>query len=263
MSFRIASYNILADAYVSPKYFPGSPPELLKAGARLPGLVRRIGGLCADAVGLQEVEPAALAELERSLAPRGWRAHFAAKGRGRPDGCALLVREPGLATIVERRFEYPDGREGGDPSGHVALLAVLEHDGRRFGLAVTHVKWDPPDPPPERRFGARQIPLLLDELARVEPACATWVVCGDFNAEPESAVIDPLRRRGFRDAYGTRPRDFTCNANRRARRIDFLFHTPDLAAGPVPLPAIDDRTPLPSEAEPSDHLPIAASFAWD
>jgi len=36
------------------------------------------------------------------------------------------------------------------------------------------------------------------------------------------------------------------------------FHSRALQAQPVRLPELEDRTPMPSETEPSDHLPIAA-----
>jgi hypothetical protein len=63
------------------------------------------------------------------------------------------------------------------------------------------------------------------------------------------------------DAYRGREDQRTCVANRRARRIDHLFHTPDLRARPGDLTAIGP-SPLPSAAAPSDHLTIRARFGW-
>jgi hypothetical protein len=71
-----------------------------------------------------------------------------------------------------------------------------------------------------------------------------------------------LEHAGFVDAYRARPDLNTCNPNRRAKRIDYLFHTPSLRSRPRDLPAITDRTPLPSEQQPSDHLAVGASFEW-
>lgn len=262
MSFVVASYNILADAYVRPGYFPSSPPEALAPERRRPALARRIAALGADVVCLQEVEPAALAAIEALLPPGEFAFHFAPKRAGKPDGCAIGVRRASLAVHAVMPHAYDDGGPQRPPSGHVALLAVLEQAGRRFGVATTHVKWDPPDAPALARLGVRQVPQLLAACACVEPRCDTWIVCGDFNAEAGSEVLAELRRGGWIDAYRDHPRMFTSNANRRAKRIDYLFHTPDLTSRPVALPAISDATPLPSTDEPSDHLPIAATFEW-
>lgn len=100
-----------------------------------------------------------------------------------------------------------------------------------------------------------QLVELLDAWVRPgEP----WVVCGDFNVGPESAAIAAARERGLGDAYAGLPRAFTCNANRRAKRIDFLLHSSELVAVPMDLRPVEDETPLPSFEEPSDHLPIVA-----
>jgi exonuclease III len=71
-----------------------------------------------------------------------------------------------------------------------------------------------------------------------------------------------MREAGFCDVYAEQPSANTCNANRQAKRIDFLLHTDALKSQPMTLPVIDDQTPLPSFHEPSDHLPIMASFDW-
>ncbi len=262
MPFTVATYNVLADSYIKPEYFPRTPSMYLDPTWRHPALALRIVRLGADVVGFQEMEPVALGHVERALGPLGYRCHFARKGRGRPDGCALAVRESALLTLAVHSFEYDDGDADRPASGHLALLGVFEQEGRRFGVATTHVKWDPPDLPGPQRYGARQVPLLLERIERVEPACATWVVCGDFNAEAANPVLEPFVRRGFLDAYRDRPDAFTANANRRARRIDFLFHTPDLAAHPANVLPLNNDTSLPTMAEPSDHLPISATFRW-
>ena len=84
------------------------------------------------------------------------------------------------------------------------------------------------------------------------------VICGDFNAEPESDVLELARSRGLVDAYASVADACTCNANGKKKRSDYILCTNDFVPIPSPLPAIDDDTPLPSEVEPSDHIPIEA-----
>ncbi len=104
----------------------------------------------------------------------------------------------------------------------------------------------------------RQIRELLDARAGLAPGCSSWIICGDLNATPESQVVELLHESGFRDAYADHPQAGTSNANRKSRRIDFLFHSSELVAGPADLPAIGNDTPLPSDEHPSDHLAIGA-----
>ena len=92
--------------------------------------------------------------------------------------------------------------------------------------------------------------------------CEPAIIAGDFNATADSAVVQLFSEQGLVDAYRDQTNAFTCNSNRRAKRIDYLRHTPDLVSRPGDLSVIDDHTPLPSSAEPSDHLAITASFAW-
>ncbi|MGA9828697.1 MAG: hypothetical protein WBQ57_10260, partial [Rhodanobacteraceae bacterium] len=54
--FSIASYNVLADAYVRPDWFPRTSPALLEPGARTAAIAERVAGLGVDIVCLQEVE---------------------------------------------------------------------------------------------------------------------------------------------------------------------------------------------------------------
>ena len=46
------------------------------------------------------------------------------------------------------------------------------------------------------------------------------------------------------------------------RRIDFLLHGPALLAEPLPVPVLTDASVLPSQTEPSDHVPLAARLTW-
>ena len=134
-----------------------------------------------------------------------------------------------------------------DGTGHVALLVEIEEAGRRLGIATTHFRWG-------TEFAGQAVELL-------DAVDGDWIVCGDFNADPASSVCLEFRRRGFVDAFESCG-GATCNSNRVAKRIDFLFHSPSLRATPSALRPITGVTPLPSAEEPSDHLPLVASFQW-
>jgi mRNA deadenylase 3'-5' endonuclease subunit Ccr4 len=62
--FRIISYNILADSYINPQWYPHIAPELLKWEKRKGTLQQKIEGFEADILCLQEVEEEAFAFID-------------------------------------------------------------------------------------------------------------------------------------------------------------------------------------------------------
>jgi len=114
----IATYNILADAYIKPEYYPHCDPKDFQAEHRHPRLIERVAGLGADVICLQEVEYALFVRLEARLRGLGYQGRWAHKGGGKPDGCATFVRGPrqclGTHIIV-----FDDGHLPKGPSGHI------------------------------------------------------------------------------------------------------------------------------------------------
>ncbi|RYZ43691.1 MAG: hypothetical protein EOO72_06760 [Myxococcaceae bacterium] len=254
VELRIASYNILADAYVKPEWFPHTPADVLRPRWRQDSLARRIAGLDADIVCLQEVEPDRFAALQQAMEAHGYSGVLALKQQGRPDGCAVFHRME--RCLGHRAHYFRDRLEDGRISGHLALVVDFDVGGDRLRVACTHLRWDRPDRPVEQHQGMQEAAELLEELVRQDPE-ALWVVCGDFNAQPGEPLVRAFAAAGLLDAYEGQHQP-TCNANGRAKAIDFIFHSRELQAQPVRLPELDDRTPMPSETEPSDHLPITA-----
>jgi endonuclease/exonuclease/phosphatase family metal-dependent hydrolase len=244
----IVSWNVLADAYIRPDYFPHTPAALLEPAVRQPALLERLEmhAASADALCLQEVEPAFFETAARRL-EAAFEGRFLQK-RSRPDGCCIFVRRAlGAPSFHELVF--------GDGTGHVALAAKLAE----VGIATTHLRWQPADVPSETRLGRAELTELCD--AWVVPK-ERWVVTGDLNAEAPSPVLDVAFARGLRDAYASTPDAYTCNSNRRKKRIDFILHSASFDATPAPLPPLTDDTPLPSSDEPSDHLAIRAALRY-
>ncbi len=239
----VATYNVLADAYVNPRFYPSTPPALLARGARRERLAERIAALGADVVCLQEVELDVYARLDERLV--GYAGDWQRRSASRPDGCAIFVRAP-LTIRDGRALVYADG------SGHIAQIvhAAAGDDGISVAIATTHLKWDAPGAPAPH--APRQMRELLDAL-RDEPRA---IVCGDLNVDASSETHRMLLAEGFVDPHGDEP---TCNANRRAKKIDFLVAR-GLVGSPLPTPRVEDDTPLPSESEPSDHVPLVADF---
>jgi endonuclease/exonuclease/phosphatase family metal-dependent hydrolase len=259
MALLLVSYNVLADCYIDPTFYPGTPPAALDPAQRWPRLLDRLQGLAAEVLCLQEVETPLFEHLQSKLSTRGYGARHALK-RGRPDGCATFFG-PALQLASTTPLHYADADASGRDSGHLALLTVLDGPFGRFGVANTHFKWDLPARLAAEHWAFRQASQLVAHLGR-EGEGLPWVVCGDFNVLPDSDVLRLLQAAGLVDAYRHRPAAFTCNSNRRAKRIDFILHSAALQSDGLDGQRwLGDETVMPSADEPSDHLPIGAWLA--
>jgi len=251
-SFSVASYNVLAGAYIHPARYRRTPAMVLQPAWRVPALVHRVAALAVDAICLQEVEPDTLAALRARLGSLGYPAEYARKQGGQPDGLAIFYRREIFDCGGARAVAFAEG------DGDIALVASLEIAGRGVAIANTHVAWEPPDRPSSTQRRRRKIQRLLAECEA--DARRAWLVCGDMNTTPDSKLIAAFRRAGFEYAHHRLADAYTCKVDGAAKMIDYLFHSPALGSEPEALPPIADRTPLPSAAEPSDHLPVVSRF---
>lgn len=253
---RIATWNVLAQAYVKPERYPLSPPEALAREPRRRLLLEQLVAMDADAWCLQEVEPdvwdAILAAMPGYVGVYGQK-------RGKPDGAGVLYRASALTLVDHEVLHYRAVAPGSD---HVAVVCRLRHGDRALVIASTHLRWQGREVPIDRHLGRLQ---LLELLARVDAAGPepARVLCGDFNAEFESVVLREALDRGYElSCRAQRPWD-TVNVDGRLRKLDYLLYTPaHLAPHPDPLPPLEPTTPMPSSRFPSDHLPVRVTYTW-
>ena len=258
-SFRLASYNILANSYVRPQWYAQVQQDVLAWGTRQHALAAHIARFDADIVCLQEVETDAYTLLAQALAAHGYTGIYAQKGQGRPDGCATFYRPAVLQLAGSEVLYYHDQYQRTAQSGHLALITSFASERGTMCVAGTHLRWDGEDKPTEAHVGYRQLRELLASRVAPDQTSYAWVICGDLNAQPGSHVIAALTDGGFIDAYANQAQP-TSNPNQRAKRIDYIFHTAGLHATPAPLRPIDNSTQLPSSDEPSDHLAVIATL---
>ncbi|MBM4261094.1 MAG: hypothetical protein FJ145_06575 [Deltaproteobacteria bacterium] len=262
MSFLAASYNVLATAYVERAWYPRTPALLLNPAARVPALVQHIARLNADLLCLQEVEPPALAALRATLIGRGYDFQYARKRNNRPDGCAIFYRHSSFELVESQTIVFADGGGRAD-SGYVALAATFRFEDRLLQVISTHLSWDPPGVNSvEQQLGYRQVRQLLAEQAATAPRADGLILAGDFNVTPDSALVQSIEQSGLQRAHRGLDRAYTCNVNRDARVIDYIFHSGSLRAEALAPMSIDDHTTLPNADQPSDHIAILARFHW-
>lgn len=262
MSFSVASYNVLANAYVHYGLYRRTPKIVLDRAWRSPAIVGNVINLAADVLCLQEVEPDTFAALKTRLYPLGYTAQYAPKLGGKPDGCATFYREDSFELVTRRVIEYTDGVRGQPNSGHIALVVVLRVHGRLVTIANTHLTWDPPGTPSTEKLGYRQAVQMLNECQSLAGSSDGWLLCGDFNATPDSDIVALLKKAGLQYSHAGLVQTYTCKVNAEIKMIDYLFYSRAFRAEPQKVVQISAGTVLPSAEHPSDHLPVVARFFW-
>jgi mRNA deadenylase 3'-5' endonuclease subunit Ccr4 len=263
MSFTVATYNVLASAYIQRAHYPRTPAMVLNPVWRVPALVQYISSLKADILCLQEVESELFVALRISLGTMGYGAHYERKYARRPEGCAVFYRGNAFELLSARVIAYADGAGVAPDTGHIALIALFQSAGGILGVINTHLTWDPLSTPRNARVGERQTQQLLTEYENSVSAARGWIIAGDFNVTPDSEIIAMVERAGLTYAHSGLTGVFTCNVNSDARMIDYIFASSALVAEPQLPPPIDDKTILPSAEQPSDHVPVVAKFDWN
>ena len=261
--FTVATYNLLASAYINRAWYPRTPALVLNPAWRIPALAQYVSALDADLLCLQEVEPDVFATLRTSLAGSGYGVHYARKSAGRPDGVAIFYRKEKFEPVNATRLNYVDAQGAEADSGYVALIALFRAADRILGVIDTHLSWDPPGTALELQRGYRQARQLLTEYEKsVGGPADAWILAGDLNATPDSALIGMIRQTDFDYSHNGLADAASCNVNGEARMIDYIFHSSALRSDPVEIIPVDNRAVLPSAEQPSDHVAIRARIVW-
>ncbi len=231
---RAATFNVLADAYLGYGDYSRVNPDLLKPGARSEGIIRSIGDLNADIVGLQEAE----VPLVRALTETGnWQTFWSPKELGKADGCLTIVR-PGLEVHDFETHAYQDG------SGHIMQILRIG----RIAFANTHIKRAPADS--HYHVGVSQMTELLDKIAVEKEA----VIFADSNDKPNGPVRRLVEDAGFDDMFGDMP---TAIVNGEAVALDLLAVRGIASRRVIKNYNVFD---IPNKDLPSDHIPLVVEL---
>lgn len=259
-SFRLVCWNLMApehaaivpterpDFYLHSREWVSWSERQVRIGEHL----RALGG---DVACLQEVSTWHVASaFGERLRGAGYEVRFAKKKLPtQPEGCATLVRPEVFEILEEVVIELDPER------GHVALLHALRHraSGRVFEVVNLHVRWSP-----DATIQVQQTRAALAAIDLRPPA--ERIVCGDFNVDVlRSPLAADFVARGYVSVY---PDDGmpTWAADERVEKVDAILVSRGLSASdPLPLPTLAPIPGLPSEAMPSDHLPLAATIRFD
>src|SRR5918999_4186303 len=134
MSFTVATYNVLASAYIQRAHYPRTPAMVLNPAWRVPALVQYISRLKADILCLQEVEPETFVALRTSLGETGYGAQYARKYARRPEGCAIFYKQNAFELLGAHVIAYADGAGAAPDTGHIALTTRFRNAGNILGV---------------------------------------------------------------------------------------------------------------------------------
>lgn len=245
----LATWNVLADCYLTPDLYPNTPVGLLLPGARTAAIVTEllsmVERLRLDAVCVQEAHGSLLAELETVALPRGWRVLRTTESETARDQCVVLLCGKWRLGSHDRR-SYKQA-----PDNHAQRLALLRGTTTVI-LYNTHLQWALDN---GRLTGAQGAELASWASREAQPT----IVAGDLNSPRESPAVQQLIGIGFTDLHPLESLRTAEFLHTGPLRLDYILVR---GARGRSLPAtdlvIDGREPLPGWRCPSDHLPLAA-----
>jgi endonuclease/exonuclease/phosphatase family metal-dependent hydrolase len=235
-TLRVMTYNIHHGEGVDGKV------DLL----RIAQLIQHEG---ADIVALQEVDKGVARTARRDLpaelaALTGLTCVFSNNFpfQGGEYGNAVLTRFPVLRVTNTPYQMLREGEQRG------LLQMVLDLHGRELVFMNTHIDYRPDDA--ERMLNVGEIETRMKQYAG-----RPIILCGDFNATPESRVCRRLSE-SFEDTWARVGQGDGCTipASQPTKRIDYIWITKGKSLEPL-------KVWVP-RSDASDHLPVVAEFRF-
>ena len=231
LPIRIMSYNLHSGFDVTGRF-------------DLEGVAQAIEAEQADVIGLQEVSRGWV--LDGSIDMLTWLSQ-----RLKLPYVWGPTADPLWGNAILSRYPIKDVQNFAMPNNDVVrpargyLVATIETGDLTLNLMVTHLHHIGED-------SALRVPQVQAMLATWANRAAT-VLMGDLNATPAAPEMQLLRAAGLIDSFaaiGTGD-GFTYASNRPAQRIDYIYHSADLAARDFHV----------NEGTASDHRGIAVTIA--
>lgn len=243
------SWNVLADWWSAPEWFPASPRELLEPGRRVDLTAAAVAELVAahgvDVVGLQEVDRDTAVAVAGALP--GWTSSLRLGG-GHDPGTFLAVA-PHLQVGDARAVAFTDGQ--GRPDRRHAHTAVVDACGTEVRVVVAHVHYAEPDVDIDVHPGVAAARTVVELSGDGRPA----VLCADLNDLPGGPARRTLVDGGFDGCDDPTPTSSFLGVQPRA--LDVVATRRMARRSTVVVPGW--RHDLPCDGWPSDHLAVVAA----
>lgn len=330
--FKVMNWNVLADLYATEAVYPYCEKWALNWSWRKHLILKELKSMAADIITLQEVQKDAYDDWFRpQLMECGYEGVFQQKkrepifhrGKYTAEGCATFYKTTRFKRVDKHIVDYDKlvvnelanmtDRVAADKAvqrlskGNIALALMLEDlhmktsssqqatgpgGGHLMCIINTHILADPG----YTDVKLWQAHLLLRTLEHFPDRNMPFLLCGDFNSTPESAVYEyylqgtvPLDHEDFRSdpcgilkqlnpghtlhmatAYETcngREAMYTNYTEDFKGTLDYIWFNSD-SLSVLAISQVDDEsqlmqeTALPSSTRPSDHISLVATFMF-
>ena len=199
---RVASWNVLAACWASPRWYPGDIDIACLDRVRRRALINTTLQQIVprpDVVCLQEVTETEFAFFANGFGPE-FIGTFAGNARGywshwltddvewEPNGPALFVRRDAVADVSMREVALSDF------GNRAAWVDLVDHDGRRHTIVSIHLDAD------DATRRGHELDSLLSQID-ADSGGGAVVIAGDFNADTvDTPVGEAITSAGFVDA---------------------------------------------------------------
>jgi len=282
-SFRICSYNVLAQCYVKSEWFSWTKPKsLLKWKQRREHLRRKLRDELGevDVFCLQEVdefENEWKEFIENELNMGVFYKQRTQKSNNKKDGSLVCWNKEKFELLdtlgvefneVTKTIPYLDEVEGFEEEEKreyerdcVAACVMLLHKASNVPITCvsTHLYWDPA----KAFVKLKQAEYLREEIERWSQTKGNILIGGDFNSLATSDVYKSMIENDYvslmRDNETGREPEYTNVTPSFTETIDYIFSSKNWIEKVTHRGKVKNRDLLfdgcPCEGEPSDHLP--------
>ncbi|KAJ7542349.1 hypothetical protein O6H91_10G102100 [Diphasiastrum complanatum] len=216
-SFRLFSYNILAQAYVKSTSFPHSPSSCLKWKARSQALLTRLLSFNADILCLQLDE---YEYYKQRMEKQGYQSTYVKRSGKKRDGCGIFFKSERFEILEKQIIDYndlvppispqnddaavecskvdindPNVRLKRDCVAIMAAFKCFKAPGFIIIVANTHLYWDPNWADVKlaqaKYLVSRLVGFQRELIDRYQKVPIVFLV-GDFNSTPGDQVYNYL-----------------------------------------------------------------------
>eukprot|EP00736_Rhodelphis_marinus_P008072 Rmarinus@m.13443 len=275
-SFKVMSWNVLADGLAQFGKFDKCDPEFLSLSHRAPLVLRAIKSNAPDILALVELNW--FNELANDLRHLGYHGEFLPKYQspalhhgGTSDGVALFFKKDRfrMPGVLKTHYTTKEGETAS--SGYIIANLFDTKANKSFVVVVSHLKAKPQfeDVRVEQAYQMLNAVHFFDSTLSLPIIC-----CGDFNTEPQSSTFEVFSRgvgkMSLKWAYEGQDLKYTTWKHRSTEGdvkhiIDYIFHSPQLSVSavldvPEETTVPDNR--FPNSVFPSDHVAVGCEFYW-
>eukprot|EP00929_Paragymnodinium_shiwhaense_P000317 TRINITY_DN100560_c0_g1_i1.p1 TRINITY_DN100560_c0_g1~~TRINITY_DN100560_c0_g1_i1.p1 ORF type:complete len:614 (-),score=117.97 TRINITY_DN100560_c0_g1_i1:143-1984(-) len=330
--FKVMNWNVLADLYATESVYPYCEKWALSWNWRKHLILKELKSMTADIITLQEVQKDAFDDwFKPLLAEADYEGIFQQKkrepifhrGKYTSEGCATFYKTSRFKRVDKLVIDYDKTSQQEVEKfaqmgvseralqrlskGNVALAVILEDQvikatnhtqaagptgGRALCVINTHILCDP---------GAADVKLwqaylLVKTLKTIRSADMPFLICGDFNSTPDSAVYEFMSQGNVQPNHEDLTKD-TCGLFKHLElshafglsssyqactqeeaqytnytedfkgTLDYIWFSHENLAV-LAISQVDEEsslaqeTALPSSTRPSDHVSLVATFLF-